>query len=290
MGYQSAANDIAQGTNQSMLWQTGATQQQLAALQAAQASAAKALKAGQTQGVGALQQGQTGALGALGDYYNQGIGFQNPYLQAGSGAINQLAAMLQGQGLSQGPTLDQLQMDPGYAFRLQQGQKALNQSIAAGLGGATRGGGAIKAALEYGQGMGSQEYGNAYNRFMQQRQMQLGALQNLGGMGLQAAGTATGLAGQTGANIGNVYTGTGQNLANLYGQTGRDLANVYTGTGNQLANVWGNYGQGMGQGAANIGSAYANAAMGPTNLLAALAGQGMQGLGMWAGGGFKKPW
>jgi hypothetical protein len=134
----------------------------------------------------------------------------------------------------------------------------------------------LKAATRYGQEAGSQEYSNAYNRFMANRLAATQGLQNLSGQGAGAANIASGLAGTTGANIGSVYTGTGQNLANLYGNTAANLASTYTGAGNQLAGVYGGLGQGLAQGAANIGSSYAQGAMGPTNLLAALAGQGIQ--------------
>lgn len=230
MGFQSAANAQAQGTQQAMMLQAAAAQQQQQA----------------------LQQAQQQAAGGISDYYNKGVAFQQPYLAGGEQAVNQLRGMVSGQGLAQGPTLEQLQMDPGYAFRFKQGQQAMQAQLAAGgLGGS---GAALKAATRYGQEAGSQEYQNAYARFMNQRQMQLGALQNLMGTGAGAANTASGLAGNAGAN----------------------LANVYSNTGSQLANVYGNLGQGLGQGAANIGSIYGQAAMGPTNLLASLAGQGLQ--------------
>jgi hypothetical protein len=123
----------------------------------------------------------------------------------------------------------------------------------------------MKAITDYAQNAASQEYGNAYNRFMQQRQMQLGALQNLSGQGAGAANAALGLAGQTGGNLANLYTGTGQNLAN-----------TYTGAANQLASNYNALGQNIGQGLVNQGAANASAYMGPTNLMAALAGQGLQ--------------
>ena len=227
---------------------------------------------------------------------------------AGAGATNQLAQLFgQGGAYTQQPSYEQLQMDPGYAFRLAQGEQAMQSAL--GSSGMRGSGAALKAATRYGQEAGSQEYQNAYARFMNNRAQAVQGLQNLAAGGLSAAGTATGLAGSTGANIGNVYGQTGTNLANLYGTTGSNLANLYgtggsnlanvysnTGsnianaalgvggqgantyanTGNQLANVYGNLGQGLGQGAANIGSIYAQGAMGPTNLLAALAGQGIQ--------------
>lgn len=61
-----------------------------------------------------------------------------------------------------GPTAAQLTADPGYQFRLQQGQEALERSGAAR--GVTNTGGTLKDILDYGQQAASQEYGNVYNR------------------------------------------------------------------------------------------------------------------------------
>jgi hypothetical protein len=61
-----------------------------------------------------------------------------------------------------GPTAAQLTADPGYQFRLQQGQEALERSGAAR--GVTNTGGTLKNILDYGQQAASQEYGNVYNR------------------------------------------------------------------------------------------------------------------------------
>jgi hypothetical protein len=258
-----------------MMFQAAAAQQQQQALEQARQQAADALRQGQTQGAGALQAGQTGALQALPQYYQEGVGYQQPYMQAGTQATNQLASLFgQGGAYTQQPTLEQLQMDPGYAFRFQQGQQAMtNAARAGGLAGS---GGALKAATRFGQEAGSQEYSNAYNRFMANRLAATQGLQNLSGQGAGAANVASGLAGTTGANVANVYRGTAGDLANVYGNTAANLASTYTGAGNQLAGVYGGLGQGLAQGAANIGSSYAQGAMGPTNLMAALAGQGLQ--------------
>ena len=61
-----------------------------------------------------------------------------------------------------GPTAAQLTADPGYQFRLQQGQEALERSGAAR--GVTNTGGTLKDILDYGQQAASQEDGNVYNR------------------------------------------------------------------------------------------------------------------------------
>ena len=253
MGFQAASDAAAGGTQQGMMYQFGAAAQQAEALRQAQERAAAELKAGREQGIGALKEGQAGALQALPQFYQQGMGYQQPYMDVGGGAVNRLGALYgQGGEYTQQPTLEQLQMDPGYAFRMEQGrQQMLNAARSGGLAGS---GAALKAATRFGAGEASQEYNNAYSRFMANRLAVSQGLQGLAGLGANAAQTSTGLAGQTGAN----------------------LANTYANTGNQLANVYGGLGQGLAQGAANIGSIYAQGAMGPTNLLAALAGQGIQ--------------
>jgi len=84
-------------------------------------------------------------------------------------------------------------MDPGYAFQVSsKAQQAMtNAARAGGLAGS---GGALKAATRYGQEAGSQEYQNAYNRFMANRAQAVQGLQILAGTGAGAAQTATGLA------------------------------------------------------------------------------------------------
>lgn len=60
------------------------------------------------------------------------------------------------------PTAEDMQADPSYQFRLDQGRKALEASKAAQ--GILKTGGTAKGLMEYGQGYASQEYGNVYNR------------------------------------------------------------------------------------------------------------------------------
>lgn len=60
------------------------------------------------------------------------------------------------------PTAQELQADPSFQFRLDQGRKALEQS-AAGKG-VLRTGGTLKDLVNYGQNFASNEYGNVYNR------------------------------------------------------------------------------------------------------------------------------
>lgn len=57
---------------------------------------------------------------------------------------------------------DALKQDPGYHFRVSQGEQALQQSAAAR--GTLNTGGSLKSVLDYGQNAASQEYGNVFDR------------------------------------------------------------------------------------------------------------------------------
>ena len=210
-----------------------------------------------------LAQGRTGAETAR-EFYGQGVGFQEPYMGAGAGATNQLAQLFgQGGAYTQQPTYEQLQMDPGYAFRFQQGQQAMtNAARAGGLAGS---GGALKAATRYGQEAGSQEYQNAYNRFMANRAQAVQGLQNLAGVGAGAAQTATGLAGSVGNALSGNQFGLGTNLGNLASNAGGTVAGAYTGAIPTMAALTSAnpYGQAM----ENVGQARASGYVGGASAL-----------------------
>jgi hypothetical protein len=155
---------------------------------------------------------------------------QAPYREAGYNALAEMqrtagnvpAAFKFGAG--------DYQADPGYAFRLSEGQKTLDRQAAAR--GGLISGGALKAAQRFGQDMGSQEYQSAYNRALTgyntdvARENQLYNRQaGLAGIGQ----TSTNLVGQAGqnyaTNVGNLMTGAG--AAQAAGQVG--AANAITG-------------------------------------------------------------
>lgn len=108
-------------------------------------------------------------------------------------------------------SMGDFQQDPGYAFRLSEGQKALERSAAAR--GGLISGGAMKAATRYGQDMGSQEYQNAYNRYQTNRANQLNPLGSLAQSGQAAANFQSGNLGSYGTNVGNLIGQQGQNVA-----------------------------------------------------------------------------
>jgi hypothetical protein len=104
--------------------------------------------------------------------------------------------------------MSDFQADPGYAFRLSEGMKALDRQAAAR--GGLMSGSALKAATRFGQDLGSQEYQNAFNRYQVNRSNQLTPLQSMAGMG-QTTAQQLGNAGQNYAtNAGNAYAAAGQ--------------------------------------------------------------------------------
>jgi len=172
---------------------------------------------------------------------------QNAQQAAGRGAgyqsLNQIRSMLPGQytqydengkpiGTAAGQDYlthqfnaqdFQNNIDPGYAFRLQQGQLA-NQA-AANRGGGLIGGNALAGLQDYTQGQASQEYGNAFNRYQIQRGNIFNTLASIAGIGQ----TAQGQANQLGQNYANNQTGliTGAGAAQAAGQVG--AANALSG-------------------------------------------------------------
>ena len=144
---------------------------------------------------------------------------QMPWLKAGEGALNKLIGAVDYQKFG----MDQFQQDPGYAFRLSEGQKALDRSAAAR--GGLISGGALRAAQRYGQDMGSQEYQNAFNRYQTERNAMLNPLQSLAGVGQTTATNLGTMGAANAANVGNLITGGA--AAEAAGRVGQ--ANAITG-------------------------------------------------------------
>ena len=156
-----------------------------------------------------------------------------PYAQAGTEALGQYQGNIGNQPTYQN-TLANLVNDPGYQFRLQQGQQTLENSAAARgnlLSGAT-----LKDLTGYAQGMASQEGQAAYARDFNAFNNTQNQLANLMQQGFNASGQIVGT-GQTSAN----------NLANLALMGGESQGNMYMGRANALADLGNSLGQAFGQ-------------------------------------------
>jgi hypothetical protein len=168
------------------------------------------------------------------EIFERQVELGRPYREAGEQALNKLIPL----ATEYTPFgMQQFQADPGYAFRLSEGQKALERSAAAR--GGLMGGATGKALTRFGQEMGSQEYQNAFNRYQSERQARLNPLQSLAGVGQTAAQNLAGQAGQFGSN-----------LAETIGAGAQARASGYMGAANAITGGLGqymNYQQGQAQ-------------------------------------------
>jgi hypothetical protein len=179
--------------------------------------------------------------------YEEGIARQQPFYQAGVNALpSYVSGIQEGGELVRGFNMGDFTADPGYAFRLSEGQKGLERTAAAR--GGLISGSALKAAQRYGQEMGSQEFGNAYNRFRETQGLRRNALAGVAGYGPTAA-TSMNAAGQNYATgAGNIMSGQGETSANAliagqqarsssYGQLGSALGRYLNPTSSSPSNA-----------------------------------------------------
>jgi hypothetical protein len=185
--------------------------------------------------------------------YEQTRQDQMPWMKAGEEALNKLIPLSDYKPFS----YNEFTADPGYAFRLSEGQKALDRSAAAR--GGLISGAALKGAARYGQEAGSQEYQRAFERYQTERASQLTPLQSLAGIG-QTTATNLGVTGAANANATGNYLTSGA-AANAAGNVGAANA-ISQGVGSYLNYSSGNnlinaLNQNRGGGAPNYGPMYA---------------------------------
>jgi hypothetical protein len=147
---------------------------------------------------------------------------QMPWLQAGQSSLADLLKMTQG-----GYDPSAIANDPGFQFRMAEGQKALERSAAAR--GGLNSGGFMKGLARYSQGLASDEFQNRFNR-----------LNTIAGMGQNSAQNLGGLSGQNSAQMGQYAN----SMSDLYGAMGNaksaqimGLTNGVTGGMRSLGNL-----------------------------------------------------
>jgi hypothetical protein len=156
---------------------------------------------------------------------------QEPFYQAGLGALPAYTqGVMPGGDLVRPFAESDFKTDPGYGFRMSEGLKALDRSAASRgglLSGAT-----LKGAERFGQDIASNEYNNAYNRYIGNQATRRNALAGLAGFAPPAS-----------AAIQSGDTAYGSNAANLASNT----ANAMAGAGATRASSYGNALAGFGQ-------------------------------------------
>ncbi len=164
---------------------------------------------------------------------------QAPWREAGLGGLNKMEYLL-GTGEAEMKAdpdygsllrdfgLEDFTKDPGYDFRLSEGEKGINRSLAAR--GGLFSGAAGKALSRYNQDFASNEYGNAYNRYNTNQGNKFNRLASLAGIG-QSATNQVQQAGQNAAN--NISS-------NMIG-SGNAQASGIMGIGNAISGGLNNY-------------------------------------------------
>ena len=115
-------------------------------------------------------------------------------------------------------SMEDFEADPGYQFRMDEGMRGVEGGAAAR--GGLLSGAALKAIQKYGQGLASQEYGNAYNRY---NANQTNKFNKLTGLVQSGQGSA-----QQIGNAGQNYATTAGN--NIIGAGNAQAAGIMGGT------------------------------------------------------------
>jgi hypothetical protein len=184
-----------------------------------QAKAAKSAAAAQTKATKATIAQQERAL-------ERQIGLQEPFRQTGVNALADYATASQYTPFG----MPQFEADPGYQFRMSEGMKALERSAAAR--GILQSGGTLKDITRFGQDVASQEYQNAFQRYLEERRQKLQPLEYRIGLGQNAASNQGVNIGTTAQNVGNLTT----SLGNIQSAGIMGRANAFT---NTLSNISG---------------------------------------------------
>lgn len=219
-----------------------------AATEAVNAGYAQAIathRSGGAEALARLEQGYGEGEQAYRDMFQAGQDARQPFVQSGTqmlGAVPQLAAAL---GIPGAGNYD-VTASPLYQWQMQQMDEQLAHQLAAmGVGNDTVA--AYIRSKNVGQ-LGAEE-----------RQRQVADLQNMAGMGMQAASTFGMPEYQAAGELGSMNIGAGMNAANLMGQTTGNVANLQAQQGTNQADLLaqaavnrGNSLAGLGQGLSQI--------------------------------------
>lgn len=151
--------------------------------------------------------------------YNQSRADNEPWRKAGTEALG---------SLTKNDFMNNWQTDPGYQFRMDEGNKAIN--AAAGARGMYNSGATMKALAKYGQDYASGEYNNVYQR-------QYNRLSSLAGIGQNATGQNQ----ASGQNYANQSSQAYQYLGNAQAANSVAQGNAFNGALSNGTNSWMQY-------------------------------------------------
>ena len=170
------------------------------------------------------------------------IGLQEPFRQTGVSALPEYETASAYTPFS----MNAFNADPGYQFRMSESMKALERSAAAR--GILQSGGTLKDITRFGQDAASQEYENAFRRYLAERQQKLQPLEYRIGLGQNAASNQGVNIGSTAQNVGNLTTSLGDiRSAGIMGQSNayNNMLSGISGLATQGATAYGQYQAGL---------------------------------------------
>lgn len=169
-----------------------------------------------------MLQGTNNALAQQASQFAQTQANMAPYQATGAAATGNLGQLLSGDPATQEAAL---QATPGYQFNLDQGTKAMNQTL--GAKGSLFSGDALKAAQTFGQGLADNTYNTAVAQNQNAANSGQSAALGLGSLGAQNSAANSQLLTDQGnisaQTVGNQQNATNQSLSNLLGLNQYDI-------------------------------------------------------------------
>lgn len=200
--------------------------------------------------------------------YQRGATLNRANVDRGDAAGNQLSYLmgLGGTGTGEAGWLarrfgaSDFQTDPGYQFRMQQGQSGINNQFA--QSGSLLSGAAMKALNRFNQDTASSEYNNAYARFDNDQNNQYSRLSGIQAAGQNAINSTNGLGSTVQGSAGNGASNTASNLNSANNQNSQATSSYYNtlmSNNNARANSQSAYNNAFGnQFGSGLGTAVAN--------------------------------
>jgi hypothetical protein len=180
------------------------------------------------------------AIAAEKDALNKQIALQEPFREVGVNALSQYAGASAPSYKPFG--VEQFNADPGYQFRMSEGLKALERSASAR--GILSSGQTLKDITRFGQDTASQEYQNAFTRYMAEtqrmREEKMAPLEYQIGLGQAAASGQAANIGTSAGSTSNLLTG----LGNINAQRAVTQGNVMSGLAGNIGSIAGQAAQG----------------------------------------------
>lgn len=195
-----------------------------------QAAAAREAAREQTKATKAAMAAQEKAL-------ERQIGLQEPFRQSGVNALTEYGTASQYTPFG----MDQFNADPGYQFRMSEGLKALERSAASR--GILASGETLKNITRFGQDTASQEYENAFQRYLKEREQRLAPLEYRIGIGQRATDAQSGNIGGTAQTTGRMT----EDLGNIRASRSIAQGNAFADSMNAISSFASGTAQGYGQ-------------------------------------------